>query len=41
MKKIAIKILKGFGVVLLLIILLAGGVYYKSVNYKMFDLQGG
>ena len=39
MKKIGIKILKGLGIVLLLIMLLAGGVYYKSVNYNMYDLQ--
>ncbi len=39
MKKIAIKILKGIGILLLLLIILAGGVYYKSVNYNMYDLQ--
>ncbi|MGI9531964.1 glycoside hydrolase family 3 C-terminal domain-containing protein [Lutimonas sp.] len=39
MKKIAIKILKGFGLVLLLLVLLAGGVYYKSINYNMYNLQ--
>ena len=39
MKKIAIKILKGFGILLLLLVILAGGVYYKSVNYTMYDLQ--
>ena len=39
MKKIAIKILKGLGIVLLVIILLAGGVYYKSTNYNMYNLQ--
>jgi beta-glucosidase len=39
MKKIAIKVLKGFGIVLLLLMMLAGGVYYKSVNYSMYDLQ--
>ena len=39
MKKIAIKVLKGFGILLLLLMLLAGGVYYKSVNYSMYDLQ--
>ena len=39
MKKIGIKILKGLGIVLLLIMLLAGGVYYKSINYNMYDLQ--
>ena len=39
MKKVAIKILKGLGIVLLVIILLAGGVYYKSTNYNMYDLQ--
>ncbi len=39
MKKIAVKILKGFGIVLLLLMILAGGVYYKSVNYNMYDLQ--
>lgn len=39
MKKIAIKILKGLGILLLLLVILAGGVYYKSVNYNMYDLQ--
>ena len=39
MKKIVIKILKGFGIALLLLMILSGGVYYKSVNYSMYDLQ--
>jgi beta-glucosidase len=39
MKKIVIKIFKVLGVILLAIVLLAGGVYYKSVNYNMYDLQ--
>ena len=39
MKKIAIKIFKVLGIVLLAIVLLAGGVYYKSINYSMYDLQ--
>jgi len=40
MKIVLIKILKVLGVILLLLVLLAGGVYYKSVHYKMYDLQG-
>ena len=40
MKTVLIKILKVLGVILLLLVLLAGGVYYKSVHYKMYDLQG-
>lgn len=39
MKKIAIKIVKGIGVLLVLLVLLAGGVYYKSIHYDMYDLQ--
>ncbi len=39
MKKIAIKVLKGLGIVLLLLIVLAVGVYYNSINYNMYDLQ--
>ncbi len=39
MKKIAIKILKVLGVILLLVVLLAGGIYYKSVNYTIHDLK--
>ena len=39
MKKIVIRIFKVLGIILLAIILLAGGVYYKSVNYNMYDLQ--
>ena len=39
MKKIVIRILKVLGVILLVLVVLAGGVYYKSVNYNMYDLQ--
>ncbi len=39
MKKIAIKVLKALGIVLLLLIVLAVVVYYKSINYNMYDLQ--
>ena len=39
MKKIAIKVLKVLGIVLLLLIVLAVVVYYKSINYNMYDLQ--
>jgi len=40
MKKILIKIAKVLGVILLVLVLLSGGVYYKSINYNMYDLQG-
>jgi beta-glucosidase len=39
MKKILSKIGKVLGVILLILVLLSGGVYYKSTHYKMFDLQ--
>ena len=39
MKKILIKITKVLGVILLVLVLLSGGVYYRSVNYNMHDLQ--
>ena len=39
MKKIVIRIFKVLGIILLAIVLLAGGVYYKSINYNMYDLQ--
>ena len=39
MKKTVIRILKVLGVILLVLVVLAGGVYYKSVNYNMYDLQ--
>ncbi|MCP4883994.1 MAG: glycosyl hydrolase [Flavobacteriales bacterium] len=39
MKKIAIKVLKGIGVLLVLLIIISGFVYYNSVNYNMYDLQ--
>lgn len=39
MKTVLIKILKVLGVILLLLVLFAGVVYYKSVHYKMYDLQ--
>ena len=39
MKKIVVKIFKVLGVILLAIVLLAGGVYYKSINYNTYDLQ--
>lgn len=38
MKKVAIKIMKVLGVILLLITLFGAGVYYKSVHYNMYDL---
>lgn len=38
MKKILVKILRVLGVVLAVLVLLAGVVYYKSVNYEMHDL---
>ena len=39
MKKILLKIAKVFGVVLLLLVLLAAGVYYKSVNYDTYEIM--
>ena len=39
MKKILIRITKVLGVILLVLVLLSGGVYYRSVNYNMHDLQ--
>ena len=39
MKKILIKITKVLGVILLVLVLLSGGVYYRSVNYNMHELQ--
>ena len=39
MKKIAIKILKVLGVILLLLIILGAGIYYRSVNYTMYDIH--
>ncbi|WKK65348.1 beta-glucosidase family protein [Lutimonas zeaxanthinifaciens] len=39
MKKIAIKILKVLGVILVLLVIFGAGIYYKSVNYNMYELQ--
>ena len=39
MKKIAIKVLKGLGILIVLLLIISAGVYYKSVNYNMYDLQ--
>ena len=37
MKKIVFKSLKGIGILLLVLMMLAGGVYYKSINYNRFE----
>lgn len=39
MKNLMIKFLKGLGILLVLLVLISAGVYYKSVNYDMQDLQ--
>jgi beta-glucosidase len=39
MKKILLKIAKILGVILLILVLMASGIYYKSVNYNMYELK--
>lgn len=39
MKKFAIKFLKGLGILLVILVIISGVVYYKSVNYNMYELQ--